>query len=189
MKKYKAILVTAPSGAGKTTLVKKLLAEFAQFEFSISATTRAPRVNEADGKDYYYISEQDFQYKIDNNEFLEWQEVYSGTKYGTLKSELVKISERQKIPIFDIDVKGALNIKKMMSTQILSIFIAPPSIEELAKRLQGRNTETPEKIKTRIDKASEEMQFQNLFDKKIINEDIEPSYELLKKYIFEYLDN
>lgn len=188
MKKHKAILVTAPSGAGKTTLVKKLLAEFSQFEFSISATTRAPRVNEADGKDYYYISEHDFDYKIKNNEFLEWEEVYSGTKYGTLKSELDKITERNKIPIFDIDVKGALKVKKMMHEEILSIFIAPPSIEELAKRLSSRNTDTADKIKVRINKASEEMQFQNLFDKKIVNEDIEASYSLLKKYIFDYLE-
>lgn len=185
--KHKSILVTAPSGAGKTTLVKRLLSEFDFLEFSISATTRRPRENEINGIDYYFISESDFKTKISQNEFIEWEEVYSGHLYGTLKSEIEKIHSHGKIPLFDIDIKGAMNIKKNLSNDVLSIFISPPNLEILEERLRHRNTETEDKIKERLFKAMSEMKFVNFFDKKIINDDVDKAYEDLKSLIKSYL--
>jgi guanylate kinase len=183
----KSIIVTAPSGAGKTTLVKKLLAEYPHLEFSVSATTRSARENEVNGKDYYFISEEEFKAHIAAHEFLEWEEVYGGSFYGTLKSEITKIHQANKIPVFDIDIMGAMSIKKQLCLDVLSIFIAPPSMEELEARLRNRKTETEEKIQTRLDKAQSELKFANFFDKKIVNDEVEKAYAEMKGYVVGYL--
>ncbi len=171
--KGKLIIFSAPSGAGKTTIVKHLLKKNLNLEFSISATSRAPRKNETDGKDYHFISKAEFQQKIENNEFLEWEEVYNGTYYGTLKNEVERIRETGINVIFDVDVVGGLNIKKYYGAEALAAFVEPPSVEELRKRLQNRSTETEEKIQMRIAKAEHEMSFANRFDVIIINSDLE----------------
>jgi guanylate kinase len=187
MKHTKSILITAPSGAGKTTLVKKLLADCNLFDFSISCTTRERRETEEDGKDYYFISQNVFEQKIKNDEFIEWEEVYGGSFYGTLKSEIERIQNNQKIPLFDIDIMGAMSIKKTLCTDVLSIFIAPPNLEVLEARLRSRHTETEDKIITRLHKANSEMKFANFFDKKVVNDDLDEAYGILKKYIFDFI--
>lgn len=183
----KSIIVTAPSGAGKTTLVKKLLAEYPNLEFSVSATTRTARENETHGKDYYFISEAEFKTHIAANDFLEWEEVYNGSFYGTLKSEITKIHQVGKIPVFDIDIMGAMSIKKQLCLDVLSIFIAPPSMDELEARLRNRKTESEDKIQTRLDKAQSELKFANFFDKKIVNDEVERAYSEMKGFIVSYL--
>ena len=171
--KGKLIIFSAPSGAGKTTLVKHLLEEGLPLAFSVSACTRAPRNNETDGKDYYFISNDDFKKKIEEGAFLEWQEVYPDVFYGTLLSELDRIWELGKHVIFDVDVKGGINIKKLFPSQSLSVFVMPPSIESLAERIRDRKTETPENIKKRISKATYELEFANQFDCILLNDDLD----------------
>lgn len=166
----KIIIVSAPSGAGKTTTVKHLLQQNFGLEFSVSATSRQPRPGETNGKDYYFIPESEFRQKIENREFLEWEEVYEGNLYGTLKSEVIRILNLGKSVIFDVDVVGGLNIKKFYGNDALAIFITPPSVEELEKRLKKRSTETEEKINTRIAKAKKEMEFADQFDVIIVND-------------------
>ena len=166
----KIIIVSAPSGAGKTTTVKHLLQQNFGLEFSVSATSRQPRPGETNGKDYYFIPESEFRQKIENREFLEWEEVYEGNLYGTLKSEVNRILNLGKSVIFDVDVVGGLNIKKFYGNDALAIFITPPSVEELENRLKKRSTETEEKINTRIAKAKKEMEFADQFDVIIVND-------------------
>lgn len=166
----KIIIVSAPSGAGKTTTVKHLLQQNFGLEFSVSATSRQPRPGETNGKDYYFIPESEFRQKIENREFLEWEEVYEGNLYGTLKSEVIRILNLGKSVIFDVDVVGGLNIKKFYGNDALAIFITPPSVEELENRLKKRSTETEEKINTRIAKAKKEMEFAGQFDVIIVND-------------------
>lgn len=166
----KIIIVSAPSGAGKTTTVKHLLQQNFGLEFSVSATSRQPRPGETNGKDYYFIPESEFRQKIENREFLEWEEVYEGILYGSLKSEVNRILNLGKSVIFDVDVVGGLNIKKFYGNDALAIFITPPSVEELEKRLKKRSTETEEKINTRIAKAKKEMEFAGQFDVIIVND-------------------
>lgn len=185
--KKKSILITAPSGAGKTTLVKKLLQDFPQLEFSISAATREPREHEINGVDYHFITETMFKNRIENNEFIEWEEVYLGSFYGTPKSELDRIYDLGKIPIFDIDIMGAMSVKKILCNDVLSIFIAAPSLQILEERLRKRHTETEEKIQTRLNKAISEMKFANFFDKKIINDELDVAYAELKGLVEKYL--
>src|SRR5665647_969411 len=153
MAEGKLIIFSAPSGAGKTTIVKHLLLCDLNFGFSISATTRKPRGNEVNGREYYFLSEEEFKRKIENHEFLEWEEVYPGSYYGTLKSELDRIWKLGKHVIFDVDVIGGINIKKFYPNETLSVFVMPPSIEELEVRLRMRDTETPENLAKRLDKA------------------------------------
>ena len=175
MKKSKFIVLAAPSGSGKTTLVNKLLTEVKlNLEFSISATSRKPRKNEINGKNYFFLSKDDFLKKIENNEFLEWEEVYKDTFYGTLVSEL-EVSTSKNI-IFDIDVIGGLNIKKKFPNQTLTIFIKPPSISELESRLKKRKSETDSSIKIRIEKAEDEILLANKFDFIVENDILEKSY-------------
>jgi len=168
----KAIIVSAPSGAGKTTIVKHLLKEIPNLEFSISACSRAKRDEEINGKDYYFISGDDFREKISRDEFVEWQEVYPGSYYGTLKTEMDRIWSLDKTPIFDVDVVGAVNLKNYFGEQGLGIFIHPPSIEELATRLKKRGTESDETLRKRVDKASYELTFATHFDKIIVNDNL-----------------
>ncbi|MEI7896549.1 MAG: guanylate kinase [bacterium] len=173
IKKGKAIIVSAPSGAGKTTLVKHLLGVLPQLEFSVSACSRPKRKEETDGKDYYFISADEFREKITRDEFVEWQEVYSGNYYGTLKSEMDRIWALGKTPIFDVDVVGAVNLKKYFAADGLAIFISPPSIRELESRLIKRGTESDETLRKRVDKAAYELTFSVHFDKIIVNDNLE----------------
>lgn len=169
----KILIITAPSGAGKTSITKKLMERFPELAFSISAATRAARGSEINGEDYYFISEDDFQNKIKNKEFAEWEMVYEGKYYGTLKSELERIWAADKIPVLDIDVKGAIHVQKQYPVNTLSIFIEPPSIEVLTKRLKGRGTETADSLEARINKAAYEISFKTHFDEVILNEHLE----------------
>jgi guanylate kinase len=169
----KVIILTAPSGAGKTSITKFLLANYPQLAFSVSATTRAPRGAEQDGVDYHFISPVVFEGHIEQNDFLEYEMVYEGLYYGTLKSELDRIWSLGKTPVLDIDVKGAIAIQKQLGEKSLSIFILPPSIEVLKERLEKRNTESPEKVQMRLDKAAYEISFSNQFNAVVKNEVLE----------------
>lgn len=170
---HKVIILTAPSGAGKTSITKYLLANFPRLAFSVSATTRPPRGAEQDGVDYHYLSLAKFEGLIYQNEFLEYEMVYEGVYYGTLKSELDRIWSMGKVPVLDIDVKGALRVQKQLGDKSISIFIMPPSIDILKERLKNRQTETEESIQTRIDKAAYEMSFSNQFTALVKNEVLE----------------
>ncbi len=184
----KIIILTAPSGAGKTTIKTKLLAGMAnQLSFSVSATTRKIRGGETDGVDYIFISEDQFKENIDKEQFVEWQMVYPGMYYGTTVDEMKRIWGEGKTPLLDIDVKGALNVKKMFGEQVLTIFIEPPSIEILQERLMRRGTESSEHINTRISKAKEEMEYRNSFDKVIMNDDLERATNEVTEMITKFL--
>ncbi|TCJ13535.1 guanylate kinase [Flaviaesturariibacter flavus] len=170
----KIIILTAPSGAGKTSITRYLLNKYPdRLAFSISAATRPPRGNEKDGVDYHFMSVAEFQDRIHKNEFMEWEMVYEGKYYGTLKSEMRRIWNEGKTPVLDIDVKGAIHIQQQYPENILSLFIEPPSIEELQRRLTGRGTESPESLQARVNKAAYELSFKEHFHKEIINENLE----------------
>jgi guanylate kinase len=169
----KAIIVSAPSGAGKTTIVRHLLSVIPALSFSVSACSRPIRNGEIDGKDYYFITADEFRTKIEEDEFVEWEEVYSGSYYGTLKSELERIWSLRRIPIFDVDVAGGMNLKKYFGEKALAIFIHPPSLDELKKRLIGRNTENEGSLQKRLIKTKEELAFAGRFDELIVNDQLE----------------
>lgn len=171
--KNKLLIITAPSGAGKTSITKHLMQHFPQLAFSVSAATRQPRGIEKDGVDYHFISTEDFKQKIQHNEFIEWEMVYEGKYYGTLKTELDKIWSQDKIPVLDIDIKGAIHVQQQFPETSLSLFIEPPSVEELKKRLQSRGTETAESLAARVNKASYELSFKDHFNKIIVNDDLQ----------------
>lgn len=169
----KIIILTAPSGAGKTTIKTKLLEEIPELlSFSVSATTRKIRTGEKDGVDYVFLNEDEFKHKIEHNEFIEWEMVYPGLYYGTTVDEIKRIWRDGKTPLLDIDVKGAINVKKQFGKNVLTIFIDPPSIEVLRERLTKRGTDTGEHIQTRINKATEEIGYKNNFDTIILNDDL-----------------
>ncbi len=172
MNQNKIIIITAPSGAGKTSITKHLMSHFPNLAFSVSAATRAPRGEEKNGVDYYFISAADFQEKIEHHEFVEWEMVYEGKYYGTLKSELERIWSDNKIPILDIDVKGAIHVQQQYKKNTLSIFIEPPSVDELKNRLTSRGTETPESIAARVNKAAYEISFKHYFNINIVNQNL-----------------
>jgi guanylate kinase len=173
-KEYKKmIVITAPSGAGKTSITKHLLKVFPSLTFSVSAATRKPRADEIDGVDYYFITPEEFQQRILEDEFVEWEMVYEGKFYGTLKSELKRIWNNGNIPIMDIDVQGAIHVQKEYPVNSLFIFIQPPSVDELKKRLQSRGSETLESLETRTNKASYELTFKNHFENVVVNSDLE----------------
>lgn len=185
---HKIIILTAPSGAGKTTIKSRLLASMAdELSFSVSATTRKIRGGETDGVDYIFIAEEQFKKKIDKDQFVEWQMVYPGLYYGTTVDEMKRIWSEGKTPLLDIDVKGALNVKKMFGERVLTIFIEPPSMEILQQRLMRRGTESAEHIHTRISKAKEEMEYKNSFDKVIMNDDLERATNEVKEIITNFL--
>ncbi len=169
----KIIIVTAPSGAGKTSITRHLMKQFPQLAFSISAATRQPRGVEKNGVDYHFINMDEFKYNIQHNKFVEWEMVYEGKYYGTLKSELERIWNDGKIPILDIDVKGAIHVKQQYPDTSISIFIVPPSVAELRNRLESRGTETPESLAARVNKAAYEISFKDQFDKMIVNDNLE----------------
>jgi guanylate kinase len=182
----KVIVIVAPSGAGKTTIAQRLLKDYPQIRFSVSATTRSPRKGEVDGKDYYFLTEKEFNQKIEENAFLEW-ECYSGNKYGTLRSEVDKLVESGYFPLLDIEVKGALNVQKLYNSAAVSIFIEPPSMEELKNRLSNRGSETDESLTKRLERAEMEMQYADHFDYTVINDDLETAYEEVKEIIESFI--
>ncbi len=172
-KTAKLIILSAPSGAGKTTLVHHLMKKIPNLAFSISAASRKPRLGEVDGQDYYFITTQEFRKKIEQNLFVEWEEVYENHFYGTLLAEVERLRNEGKNVVFDVDVKGGLNIKKIYGKEALAIFIKPPSIEVLKERLRKRSTEDKENLKKRLDRAEEELAFAPKFDVVVVNDDLE----------------
>ena len=168
----KLVIITAPSGSGKTTIVNHLLKEIPQLSFSVSACTRPPRAGETNGVHYYFISVEDFQNKIQEEAFAEYEMVYPGKYYGTLKSELARIWQQQQFPLIDIDVHGAMRLKLFYGEQALRLFIKAPSVEELERRLRNRGTETEASLKERLDKAAHELSFADNFDHLLVNDDL-----------------
>lgn len=183
----KVIIFSAPSGSGKTTLVKHCLERFPELQFSISCTTRAPRGTEEHEVDYYFLSPDEFRQRISQDHFVEYEEVYQDKFYGTLKSEVDRIWNEGKTVIFDVDVQGGVNLKRYFGDQALSIFIKPPSIEELERRLILRNTDDPEIIKTRVAKADHELTFQDSFDEVVTNDNLEASKKDIEHLITGFL--
>ena len=167
------IIISAPSGAGKTTIVKHLLRQIPQLGFSVSATSRTIREGELNGREYYFISADDFRVMIENNKLLEWQEVYPGSYYGTQVSETERIAANGQIPVFDVDVVGGLNIKKMYGDNALAVFIRPPSFEILESRLRSRASDSEESIQKRLNKVKQELTFEQQFDQVIVNDKLE----------------
>jgi guanylate kinase len=189
MEKGKLIIFSAPSGAGKTTIVKHLLKQNFGLEFSISATSRAPRHTETHGVDYYFLSPEEFQQKINAGEFLEWEEVYQGTCYGTLKAEVERIRNKGKHVIFDVDVIGGLNIKKYYGSEALAVFVQPPSIEELRNRLVGRSTDAAEVIEKRVEKAEYELTFAPKFDVILVSQELRVTLANAEKLVTGFINN
>lgn len=187
MGSHKIIIVTAPSGAGKTTIVKKLLGHMPELAFSISAATRSPRAGETDGKDYYFLSPEEFQRRIENNDFAEYEMVYAGKYYGTLKSELERIWRNGQYPMVDIDVKGALSIKEKYHEGALTIFIQPPSLDALRERLSERGTETQASLEERLGKARYELSFARQFDHIVVNDELDKAYAAVKSLVENFL--
>lgn len=185
----KLIILSAPSGAGKSTIINELLKKHLKLEFSISACTRKPRGKEIHGEDYHFLSTEEFTSKINNEDFIEWEEVYAKHFYGTLKSEITRIFAKGNNVIFDIDIAGGLNIKKQYGKNAISIFIMPPSVEELEKRLRNRGTDSSENIKKRVDKAKHEISFSKEFDVIIINDNIEKAITDTERTISNFINN
>ena len=185
--KGKCVIFSAPSGAGKTTIVHRLLDRMDNLAFSISACSRAPRPNEVDGKDYYFLSVEDFKNRIDSGDFIEWEEVYKDHFYGTLKSEVERLWELNKTVVFDVDVFGGINLKSYFGENALSFFIQPPSIDTLEQRLRNRKTESEDKIQTRLKKASEELKMSDRFDRIVVNDNLDLTIDEVEEYVKEYL--
>lgn len=185
----KLVVFSAPSGSGKTTLVHHLLDAGLPLEFSISAASRSIRGKEVHGKDYYFHTVEEFKQKINHNDFVEWEEVYPDHFYGTLRSEIQRIWDSGKHIIFDVDVVGGLNIKKQFGEKALAVFVKPPSIIDLEKRLRGRGTEDEESLKKRLDKAAYEMTFADQFDVVIVNDDLETAKKTVFKVVSEFLNS
>ncbi len=186
---HKLVLFCGPSGSGKTTIVHHLLKVFPKMRFSISATTRSKRVNETDGKDYYFLTPDEFRARIAKDEFLEWEEVYHDRFYGTLKSEVQRILEDGYIALFDVDVEGGLAIRKEFGRQMLDVFVMPPSVDELHKRLVARATESEESLRKRLDKAEKEMLYAYRFNHVVVNTVLHESYSTAEKLVQEFLDD
>lgn len=184
----KLVIFSAPSGSGKTTLVNHLLKTNSGLDFSVSATSRKPRAGEVNGKNYYFISPEEFRNKVDNNEFVEWEEVYENHYYGTLYSELERIWNNNKHVIFDVDVVGGLNLKKKFGKRALAIFVSVPSIEELEERLRKRSTESENKIQKRLEKAKEEISFANQFDVILVNDNLGAALEAAEQVVKDFLE-
>lgn len=186
---HKIIIITAPSGAGKTSITKHLLKTFPdQLSFSVSAATRQKRNYEKDGVDYHFMTVEDFKEKIQNNSFVEWEMVYEGKYYGTLKSEIHRIWKDDKTPLLDIDVKGAVHVQQQHPEHSLSLFIEPPSVDELKRRLRGRGTETDESLATRLNKATYELSFKDHFNKVIVNDYLERACKEAEEIARKFLD-
>lgn len=184
---HKSIVISAPSGAGKSTIVGALLAKFPQLAFSISACSRPPRGQEQDGVHYYFLGPESFKKRIEAGEFFEWEEVYPGMYYGTLNSELERLWSAGKVVVFDVDVIGGLEIKSKLQQNALSVFVQPPSIQELEKRLRSRQTDSEEKILLRLSKAAQEMSHAHQFDHIVINDDLAQAIAEIENHILEFL--
>lgn len=183
----KLVIVTAPSGAGKTTIVKHLLTEYPYFEFSVSACTRPQRPGEVHGLDYYFMSIEEFKKKVDTDEFVEWEEVYKDSFYGTLKDEIRRIWSQNHVALFDVDVKGAISIQKAFPKESISIFVKPPSLDTLAQRLKNRATEDLQKIEERIAKATSEMEYEDYFDETVVNENLRDTLVKMEEIVDKFL--
>lgn len=185
-KKGKVIIIVAPSGSGKTTIANMLLKDLDKVKFSTSATTRAPRKGEQNGREYFFLSEKEFDEQIENNGFLEW-EPYGKNRYGTLRSEVDKLVESGYFPLLDIEVKGALNVKQMYGSDCIAIFIKPPSMEELKRRLVNRKSETDDQVQIRLDEAKKELQYADEFDYVVINDDLDEAYSQVKQIVTNFI--
>ena len=183
----KILIITAPSGAGKTSITHHLMKTFPKLAFSVSATTRESRENENEGVDYYFMNIETFKHKIQQHEFAEWEMVYEGKYYGTLKSELKRIWALDKVPVLDIDVKGAIHVQQQYPENTLSIFVEPPSVDELKIRLQARGTETEDTLRARVNKASYEISFKDQFDEVIVNAELEVACAQASKLVADFL--
>ena len=188
MKKGKIILLVSPSGGGKSTIAKRLFTDFINLKFSVSATTRSPRKGEVDGVHYYFLTQNDFNEKVKNNEFIEWEEFYGGNRYGTLHSEVDKKLKSGYFILIDIEIKGALNIKKIYDHECYGIFIKPPSFDVLKQRLINRGTESTDSLKLRLERAKKELSYADQFDRIIINDDLEIAYNKVKESVSEFLN-
>lgn len=187
MQQGKLIIFSAPSGAGKTTIVHHLLSKIPQLAFSVSATTRPKRGNEVDGKDYYFISKEEFLHRIAQKEFVEFEEVYTDNFYGTLRTEIERLWQQGKQVIFDIDVEGGLHLKKKFGENALAVFVQPPSLEVLVERLTGRATDSPEKLKERIIKAEKELTYADKFDVILKNNDLQTACKEAEDLVIQFL--
>ena len=186
--KRKVLIISAPSGAGKSTLVSHLLKAGLPLMFSVSATSRKPRGNEVDGREYYFITAAEFRRRVRHGEFVEWQEVYKDHYYGTLHRELDRINGEGKIPLFDVDVMGGINLKNIFGEDALSVFVMPPSVEELRNRLVKRGNDSPEKIEMRVEKAASEILLADRFDLVIINDDLETACAEIMRIVTEFIE-
>jgi len=188
MQEGKAFIFSAPSGSGKTTIVKHLLAHNPSLSFSISACTRSQRPNEVHGRDYYFMSPAEFKSKIEENAFVEWEEVYEGKYYGTLLSEVERIWQQGKHVVFDVDVLGGINLKKFFGDRALAIFVKVPSIDMLRERLTARNTESAESLNQRVAKAEEELQYEKDFDITLVNDHLEEALARAQQYFHNFVE-
>jgi guanylate kinase len=185
----KAVIISAPSGSGKTTIVRYLLENIPDLRFSISATSRNPRAHERHGRDYFFLTRQDFLDKIEGEEFIEWEEVYSGDFYGTLKSEVERIWAENRSVIFDVDVKGGLNLKKYFEEKGLAVFLMVNDMAELEKRLRGRMTESEESIRRRLNRVKEEMKFSDQFDQIVFNDNLDKACSEIAELVRTFLNS
>ncbi|MEX1211471.1 MAG: guanylate kinase [Balneolaceae bacterium] len=186
-KRGRILILVAPSGSGKSTLAKRLRDMYPSLQFSISATTRKPREGELDGRDYHFLSPDQFEERLRNGEFIEWEEVYNGTRYGTLRSAIENQRDKGYHVLLDIDVKGAHRINEMFGDDALSIFVKPPSIDELERRLRARGTEDDVSLQKRLDRAREELEWEDRFDRKIVNDDLDTAWNELRTIVRPFL--
>lgn len=183
----KAFIFSAPSGSGKTTIVKHLINKFENLGFSISATTRQKRNGETDGKDYYFLDQKEFEEKISNDQFIEWEQVYEGLYYGTMKEEVERLWKEGKHVVFDVDVVGGLNLKKYFGDRGLAVFVKAPDLETIKQRLEGRKTESEESLKKRIEKVKYEMTFEDRFDISLVNDNLEEALSNADKIVEDFI--
>ena len=188
MIKARTIILVAPSGTGKTTIAQRLFQDFPQLKFSVSATTRSPREGERDGVDYFFLTPSEFQSRIEEGDFVEWEEFYGGSRYGTLASELVKNTEKGYFTLLDVEVKGAVRLKQIFGQQCLALFLRPPSLEILEERLRKRNTDSEESLKLRLERAEEELSYADHFDQTIVNDTLEVAYQEVKEAVQTFMN-
>lgn len=184
----KLVVIVAPSGSGKTTMAKRLLQDFPNLAFSVSATTRPPREGEQDGQEYFFLSDEAFDERVEKGDFLEWETFYNGRRYGTLKPEVDRLLEKGYYILLDLEVNGAKNVKHIYGDRCLAVFISPPSIEVLKDRLTRRGTETPESMVVRLNRVAYEMTFKDLFDTHVINDDLETAYYDIHEKVRQFFD-